>query len=347
MASASDLPSYSETSYSYNSEGYLLHPNSPGPVVDGVNLRSYAALSVMGGVSLKSDDGLQVPGGANANDSQALQEQAVADQDPSPSPSVSLRTGPVEYEVVPGDTISTIAEHFGIGTETVLWANNLSNANFVKVGQNLLILPVDGIEYTVAKGDTLLSLAIKYGVSTEDVQGYPGNNLTDVNSLSIGQKLIIPGGAPLARAAAPTSSRGGTRTVQEASAAAPAAPAAAPSGRFIWPNAGSISQYFHSGHDGIDIAAPYGTAIVAADGGVVVDEQRLGWGLGYYITIDHGNGYATTYAHLSTFAVGPGERVSQGDLIGRIGMTGLTTGPHNHFVVKRNGVPVNPLGVLP
>ncbi|MDO8692371.1 MAG: M23 family metallopeptidase, partial [Dehalococcoidia bacterium] len=63
--------------------------------------------------------------------------------------------------------------------------------------------------------------------------------------------------------------------------------------------------------------------------------------------IDHGNGYSTTYAHMSVFAVSPGERVSQGEMIGRIGMTGLTTGPHNHFIVRRNGVPINPLSVLP
>ncbi|MDP2728213.1 MAG: M23 family metallopeptidase [Dehalococcoidia bacterium] len=334
MASAANLSSYSETSYSYNSEGYLLHPNSPMLVVEGV--------------SLKSDATLQVLEGAKAEASQTSQEQSIAGPDASPSSSASQRTGPLEYEVVSGDTISTIAERFGISTETVLWANNLSNANFIKDGQSLLILPVDGISYSVAKGDTLLSLAIKYGVSTEDILGYPGNDLPDANALSIGQELIIPGGRPVVRAAASTSSRGGTRSVGEASSgAAAAAPSSPPSGRFIWPNAGLITQYFGASHDALDIAAPYGTAIVAADGGVVVDEQRLGWGLGSYITIDHGNGYATTYSHMSVFAVGPGERVSQGEMIGRIGMTGLTTGPHNHFMVRRNGVPIDPLGVLP
>lgn len=334
MASASNLPSYSETSYSYNSEGYLLHPKSSVQVVEGV--------------SLKSDAALQIPEGEKADASQTSQEQTVAGPDAAAGSSSSQRTGPVEYEVVSGDTISTIAEQFGISTETVLWANNLANANFVKIGQSLSILPVDGIEYTVASGDTLLSLAIKYGVATDDILGYPGNDIADADSLSIGQTLIIPGGRPVARAAASTSSRGGTRSAEVApSGAAAAAPAAPPSGHFVWPNSGVITQYFGASHDGLDVAAPYGTAIVAADGGVVVDEQQLGWGLGSYITIDHGNGYSTTYAHMSVFAVSPGERVSQGEMIGRIGMTGLTTGPHNHFMVRRNGIPINPLGVLP
>ena len=87
--------------------------------------------------------------------------------------------------------------------------------------------------------------------------------------------------------------------------------------------------------------------MVASDSGVVVVREALNWGLGWYVAIDHGNGYSTTYAHLSSFAVGIGERVGKGDMVGRIGSTGLSTGPHNHFVVRRYGVPINPLSVLP
>ncbi len=261
--------------------------------------------------------------------------------------------GPVDYEVEPGDTISEIAARFGISNETILWANDLKSADLVKMGQKLLILPVSGIIYSVVKGDTLLSIASRYGVDTEEIVGYPGNRIGNADSLKIGQEIIIPGGhkAEAARAAADTSTRGGTRPAATAAAAAPA-PAPAParavaSGNFIWPNRGLITTYFSGSHSGLDIASPTGTPIAAADAGVVVDAQKTGWGLGWYITIDHGNGYQTTYAHMSSFAVGYGERVAKGEMIGRVGSTGNSTGPHNHFVVVRNGVRINPLSVLP
>ena len=98
-------------------------------------------------------------------------------------------------------------------------------------------------------------------------------------------------------------------------------------------------------HAGIDIAVPYGTPIHAAASGSVV---LAGWvgGYGNYTCIDHGGGLATCYAHQSSFAVGAGATVSQGDLIGYVGCTGHCFGPHLHFEVRVNGVPVDPLGYL-
>lgn len=295
------------------------------------------------------------------NDKSALEASWVLQQalpgGPSEQPSGNREGRPVNlpeesritnYEVQAGDTVSTIAERLGVSQDTILSANSLRDADFIKQGQILTILPVSGLLHVVENGDSLLYIAIKYGVDTEDILGYKPNNITDPHSLSIGQKLLIPGGRPAAARAA-TTTRGGTRSATEVSVgqASSQTNSGAASGSFIWPNPGRITQYFNSGHSGLDIAAPYGTPVVAADSGVVVDREVLNWGLGLNLTIDHGNGYSTTYAHLSSFVVGVGETVSKGDMVGRVGSTGLSTGPHNHFQVRRNGALVNPLNVLP
>lgn len=122
------------------------------------------------------------------------------------------------------------------------------------------------------------------------------------------------------------------------------APAAPATGGLIWPvPAGSISQYYHAGHLALDIAAPYGSQIVAAQGGTV---SWAGWrnnGGGYVISINHGNGMTTVYNHLGSIWVSPGQYVAPGQGIGGVGCTGLCTGPHVHFEVIVNGVIDNPL----
>ena len=124
------------------------------------------------------------------------------------------------------------------------------------------------------------------------------------------------------------------------------APAPAPSSLF-WPVlGGSISQYFHAGHLALDIAAPYGATVVAAQAGVVT---WAGWrnnGGGNVISIDHGNGMITVYNHLGSIWVSPGQYVGAGQGIGGVGCTGMCTGPHVHFEVIVNGVIDNPLRYL-
>jgi murein DD-endopeptidase MepM/ murein hydrolase activator NlpD len=118
-------------------------------------------------------------------------------------------------------------------------------------------------------------------------------------------------------------------------------------GVLAWPvPGGSISQYFSSWHPAVDIAAPYGTTIVAADGGVV---SWAGWrnnGGGLVVQIDHGNGIVTSYNHLGSIWVGPGQAVAKGQGIAAVGCTGLCTGPHVHFETIVGGVIVNPLRYL-
>lgn len=321
------LPGPRETAYSFYTGGYLLRP-AAGP-------RSLGVQSAPGGEVLRvvaaGAQAVSGPGGAGLVQG-ASSEALTPDR------------GLVSYEVAKGDTLSGLAERFGISVDTILWANDLRNADFIRIGQSLVVLPVSGILHTVQKGDTLLSLAARYGVTGEDILGYKPNNISDADSLAIGQQLIIPEGTmPVARAVA--SSRGGTRL--EVSASQPASQAQASSGRLAWPIWGPIFQYFSAGHRGIDISPPYGTPVRAADGGVVVKAERLNWGLGWNLTVDHGGGISTVYAHLSRFEVWTGDVVAQGEVVGLVGTTGYVTGPHLHFEVHRNGVPINPLGLLP
>lgn len=99
-------------------------------------------------------------------------------------------------------------------------------------------------------------------------------------------------------------------------------------------------------HKGIDIGASYGAQIVAADSGAVVQAGDNGWGYGNLVIIDHGNGLTTYYGHMSSVAVSNGQTVAKGQIIGYVGSTGNSTGPHCHFEVRSNGSAVNPMGYV-
>lgn len=154
-----------------------------------------------------------------------------------------------------------------------------------------------------------------------------------------------PAPTPLPTPVAPPAPTPDPRPVARAPGARP--PVVVGSGALAWPVAGgSITQYFSSWHPAIDIAAPYGTTVVAADGGVVT---WAGWrnnGGGLVLEIDHGNGIATVYNHLGSVWVGPGQAVAKGQGIAAVGCTGLCTGPHVHFETIVGGVTVNPLRYL-
>ena len=153
----------------------------------------------------------------------------------------------------------------------------------------------------------------------------------------------MPTPVPLDPNATPLAAPGGsTGSVAAGPAARPAAPAPAVGG-LVWPvPAGSISQYFHAGHLAIDIAADYGSQVLAAQDGVVVSAGWRNNGGGYVIEIDHGNGMHTLYNHLGSIWVTTGQAVFAGQGIAGVGCTGLCTGPHVHFQVIVNGVIDNP-----
>ena len=245
------------------------------------------------------------------------------------------------YTVRSGDTLTGIASHFGLSMMTIWWANNLSSKDALKVGQALVIPPVNGLVVTVKAGDTLVSLATHYKVSSQSI--VDANELTDRN-LIVGQVLVMPGaqGAPIPapKITVSSGSGGGSGTFTYVG------------GAWAWPVVGGnnyISQYYHYGHYGVDIAAQYGTKIVSPLAGRVI---YAGWksnGGGYQVWISHGNGLYTAGYHMSAVLVTVGEVVARGQQIGRVGMTGWATGTHEHFEVwigypwQSSSYRVNPL----
>jgi murein DD-endopeptidase MepM/ murein hydrolase activator NlpD len=219
------------------------------------------------------------------------------------------------YTVVSGDTLGGIATRFGLAPSTIYWANkaSLPDPSALHVGEQLLIPPMDGLLVKVGAKDTLDSIAAQYKVTAQDI--IDANNLPDA-TVVLGQTLLVPGasGGPIPQPKKPTSGGGG----------------------WVWPVGGTnyISQYFWSGHHAIDIAADYGTPVIAAVSGTVV---MAGWrsyeGGGNVIWVMDGTKLYTTYNHLSAWSVHAGQRISAGQRIGSIGTSGVTTGPHLHFEV--------------
>ncbi len=247
----------------------------------------------------------------------------------------------VEYKVQKGDTISSISEKYGVSAETIRWQNNLSEKATIKEGQVLQILPVTGVAHTVKKGDTVYSIAKKYDVDPQGIVNYPFNSFTNDETfqLAIGQVVIVPDGAKPADVLAPAPVRIRQTT--------PDAGTIAGSGTFVWPAAGTITQRFVWYHKGLDIANKAAPDVLAADSGkVIVAGWPDAYGYGNRVVIDHGNGYRTLYAHLSKIYVLPGQGISRGAAVGKMGSTGRSTGTHLHFEVIVNGVHINPLGVL-
>jgi murein DD-endopeptidase MepM/ murein hydrolase activator NlpD len=254
-----------------------------------------------------------------------------------------LREGVIKHEVEAGDTVWSLAQRYGISSQTILWANQLSEEDLLQIGQQLLILPVSGVYHQVQSGDTIEHIAERYRADPQAIRDV--NHITN-QTLAASDKLIVPGGI-LPEALRPrTLARPETPAAAAASSPAAAGPPTG-SGRFAWPARGEITTYFSGWHPGIDIAGTSGTPILAADDGVVA---FTGWdttGYGYRIVIDHGNGWVTTYNHLlPAFQVRAGEEVSQGQVVGLMGSTGRSTGPHLHLEFLLNGRFVNPLGVL-
>ncbi len=230
------------------------------------------------------------------------------------------------YIVREGDTLSGIAKLFDVTPNTILWANDLSSASKLRVGQSLVILPVTGVKYTVKKGDTLASIAKKFGADAEEVSNY---NALEGATLAIGTELIIPDGE-----IAVTSKNGATasqpaRSVESAGTSSQIGYYMAPLARY------TRTQGIH-GYNAVDFAAPIGTPVVASASGDVTIARDSGWNGGYgsYVVVSHDNGSQTLYSHLSQIATYDGARVVQGQVIGYVGRTGKATGPHLHFEIR-------------
>ena len=259
------------------------------------------------------------------------------------------------YTIQPGDSVSSIAESFGLDSNYIMWNNPevREDPDVLLVGAQVLIPSVNGIVYTVTLGDTLSDIAAYYQVDVQSITAFAPNGLSSPDDVIEGMVLVLPGAVPpppapppppepepIAPAPEPVSDPGYVSEPEPA-------PAWTSTG-FIWPFFGPISQYYSSYHRGIDIDGfgNYGATIVAAADGVVVLAAYQDWGYGYHVIIEHADGSRTLYAHLSDIWVGQGEYVSQGQGIGALGSTGYSTGSHLHFEIHIGG-PVDPLAYLP
>ena len=251
------------------------------------------------------------------------------------------RDGIVIYKVQTGDTVSVIAQKFGVSTDTIRWANNLKTLKSIKTGQELKILPVTGIAHKVKRGETVWSIAKRYSTGSQGIVDFPFNTFVDDEkfTLAVGQLLIVPDGVmPKVKPWQPK-----VYIAQKT----PNAGTVTATGIFVWPTSGRITQRYHWYHRAIDIANRAAPSILAADSGrIIVAGWPGGWGYGNRIIIDHGNGFRTLYAHLSRIYVKVGQTVKRGDLIGQMGSTGRSTGTHLHFEIRKNGRKMNPLNYL-
>jgi len=232
------------------------------------------------------------------------------------------QTGEISvYVVRPGDALSQIAEMFGVTTNTILWANDLRSANAIQPGDTLVILPVAGVRHIIKSGDTIASIAKRYEADVDEILAY--NQLASADSVTVGMTVIVPGGKVAAPAPVRATAQGGG--------------SAAATGNWLsHPAPGTMKTQGIHGYNAVDFAAGVGTPIRAAAAGEVMVSRSSGWNGGYgnYIVIRHSNGAQTLYAHLSRNDVGVGAYVTQGQVIGGMGNTGRSTGPHLHFEVR-------------
>ncbi len=256
---------------------------------------------------------------------------------------VDPATGLERYVVEQGDTVWGLAASRGLERTTIQWANPLlDDISHLSVGDVLMIPAVDGAMHRIVPGDTLSQLANVYGADINDIVSYGPNRLASTaTQLRVGMDLMIPGGVkPLL----PTASRGASINFN-IKAPAGALPA---TGIFVKPlDRSHITQGYWDAHKAIDYSSRTGAPIKTLDHGTVA-YATYGWNYGYgnMVVVDHGNGYTSLYAHLSTVYVRQGQAVRQGEVLGTLGSTGNSTGPHLHLELRLHDVNVNPLGYV-
>lgn len=227
------------------------------------------------------------------------------------------------HKVKSGETLWDIAHKHGLNIDSLIGANNISNMNSIKPGQEFKILPVKGIIYRVSPGESVASIANKFDIKAKTIM--EDNNIDSPSSLKIDQKLLLRGATP-------------EFSYQDRL-----------DQKFMYPINTRITSYYGPRwgrmHEGIDFAAPMGSPIRAVSSGRV---SYSGWASGYgkVVIIQHQRGLKTLYAHNSKLLVRNGESVGKGEVISRSGNTGNSTGPHLHFEVKVNGRPENPLNYI-
>ena len=253
---------------------------------------------------------------------------------PAPRPAagapVSLaRLQVTQYRAQPGDTLSKISSRFKLNIDTIVSWNGIRDGRGIAAGTVLDLPNADGLKYVVRRGDTLQGIARSWGV---DFNGVLDWNRLSSSVIPVGQELFLPG--------ARMNPNELNRILGNL---------------FMYPVQGRISSYFGERpdpftgvpnyHNGIDIVNKPGTPVLAAMAGTVAD-VGFNYNYGNYVILKHAGQYQTLYGHLTRAIVARGQKLQQGEPLGELGSTGYSTGPHVHFSIFHNGVPVDPLRFL-
>lgn len=230
------------------------------------------------------------------------------------------------YVVRSGDTLGAIAKMFGVSVNTVIWANDIKGS-IIKEGQTLVILPISGVRYVVKTGDTVNIIAKNYKADAEEIIRY--NNLSEGAKLVVGNIIVIPDGEVTVSSLSLSS---GTNSASRLRGAG----GPLYEGYYLRPILGGRKTQGLHGYNGVDLATYLGAPVFASADGNVIVNQNYGWNGGYgkYMVINHDNGTQTLYAHLSEALIKGGTRVVRGQMIGLVGSTGRSTGPHLHFEIR-------------
>jgi murein DD-endopeptidase MepM/ murein hydrolase activator NlpD len=309
---------------------------SPSLTIDLKNTSDSATVNIIG------DNALEPNIGPSGNEGKVLEMYASL-------PEISI------YTVKKGDTLESIAKKFKISTASLIYANgDIPRNELTNEGQVVVIMPIKLSYYTVKKGDTIGGIAKKYGVEAQEIVDF-NENVSSSQDLKFGQKILIPGIDQVDLDKKGGSSKKSTSISSKPNSAPKTTAKYGTSSLgktingYIWPfpaGQGRVSQGVHDGQ-AYDFAAPKGTPIYSIANGRVTITKNGGYNGGYgsYVVVRFDNGAQAIFAHMSKVASKPGDVVKQGDVIGYVGSTGRSTGPHVH--IEFRGGYANPYRGLP
>lgn len=291
---------------------------------------------------------------------------------PTPAPSPATASpGPTrpafgvgKYTMARGDTMFSIARKLELSLSVLTTVNNIADPNAVKAGQVLLIPAQPGSVHVAARNESLQAIAEQYDIKVDALR--EANRLEKDARLDAGQLVLIPGVVRASASIRPLPASAAAVVLPPSESNAPASPKSiqpAPASAantvnlkpapgavgdtMIWPVTGPLSTTFSPSHRGLDVVANQGTPIKAALAGRVVGAAEGSGPYGWYVLLEHGGNFTTVYSHLSKIRVKVGDTVDKGQVVGEVGSTGLSTGPHLHFELRQNNVPIDPRPYLP
>lgn len=310
-----------------HASGYALRTVAPGDTLGAIASRYHITPDAL--IDANDLDGTLIHPGQVLRIPFVDATGGVAEVAPAPPPGFRRHT------LAAGETLSSLSARYNLSIEALVGANpDISSLDRLPAGVELLVPPAEGLVVTLERGDSLTELVAAHGL--DPVMVARVNDLRSPLDVKPGMLLFLPGVTP--EAAMERLAR--VREMEN---------------RYLWPVHGRITSYFgrrnlgmgtSNFHRGVDVAAPYGTAVTAARSGTVVYAGWSNRGYGNLVQIRHAGNEETWYAHFSEVYVRVGEHVGQGEVIGAIGSTGISTGPHLHFELHQRGRALDPLTEL-